>query len=92
VGGCCVTCHGENALTRLYSGDNEKPFAKLASSLKLPQTAYLALQGPLVVPLLDDHEREWWNETDMMGMSKQASWPFSAVVIRSKDRLNRVFP
>lgn len=50
-------------------GDSEAPFAKLASSLRLPQTATLALRGPLVVPLLDEHEREWWNETDMMGMS-----------------------
>lgn len=53
----------------LFTGDSEAPFAKLANSLRLPQTATLALRGPLIVPLLDEHEREWWNETDLMGMS-----------------------
>lgn len=53
-----------------WTGDSEAPFVKLGSTLRLPQTATLALRGPLIVPLLDEHEREWWNETDMMGMSK----------------------
>lgn len=53
----------------VLAGDSEVPFAKLAGTLQLPQTATLALRGPLIVPLLDEHEREWWNETDMMGMS-----------------------
>ena len=59
--------------TRLTAciGDNEKAFAKLGQSLELPQTATLAIQGPLVVPLLDDHEREWWPETDYMGMGER---------------------
>lgn len=59
----------------VLAGDSEVPFAKLASTLQLPQTATLALRGPLIVPLLDEHEREWWNETDMMGMSASESNP-----------------
>lgn len=51
-------------------GDNEQPFARLGKSLALPQTATLALKGPQIVPLLDEHEREWWSETDMLGMGK----------------------
>lgn len=60
-----------NLLILLHGrGDNEQPFAKLAKSLQLPQTATLAIRGPRTVPLLDDHEREWWEETDYMGMGE----------------------
>lgn len=52
------------------AGDSETPFFKLGKSLQLPQTAILAVRGPEIVPLLDEHEREWWNETDMLGMSE----------------------
>ena len=58
---------------RALSGDNEQPFARLGKSLALPQTATLALKGPQIVPLLDEHEREWWAETDMLGMGKSLS-------------------
>lgn len=59
-----------NLLILLHGrGDNDGPFARLGKSLALPQTATLALRGPQIVPLLEEHEREWWNETDMLGMA-----------------------
>lgn len=66
------------------AGDNEKAFAKLGQSLALPQTATLAIQGPLVVPLLDDHEREWWPETDYMGMGERRRFLVDAIAAKNR--------
>ncbi|GAA5860964.1 hypothetical protein JCM1840_002020 [Sporobolomyces johnsonii] len=48
-------------------GDTYHPFAQLGSSLKLPQTAVLALQAPQRVPLLEEQAWQWWDSFDSLG-------------------------
>lgn len=46
-------------------GDSAAPFANLARSLSLPQTATLALNAPLRVPFLEENNLQWWPSFDM---------------------------
>ena len=48
-------------------GDTKAPFASLATSLNLPQTATLSLQGPQRVPLLEEEAYQWWPSFDELG-------------------------
>ncbi|KAL8280142.1 hypothetical protein RQP46_007472 [Phenoliferia psychrophenolica] len=48
-------------------GDTKAPFASLAKSLNLPQTATLSLQGPQRVPLLEEEAYQWWHSFDELG-------------------------
>jgi predicted esterase len=51
-------CDG-NLLILLHGlGDNHKPFSKLAQTMALPQTAYLAINGPEVLPF--DNSYSWF--------------------------------
>ncbi|GAA5973667.1 hypothetical protein JCM21900_005108 [Sporobolomyces salmonicolor] len=57
-------------------GDTSRPFAQLGSSLKLPQTAVLSLQGPQRVPLLEEEAWQWWESFDSLG---ERTSPFSSL-------------
>ncbi|KAF7720867.1 hypothetical protein EC973_005888 [Apophysomyces ossiformis] len=55
-----------NLLILLHGlGDTSKPFARLASKLKLPQTATLAVQAPEPVPYMED-SYQWFPSFDVM--------------------------
>ncbi|GAA6016744.1 hypothetical protein JCM10207_003238 [Rhodosporidiobolus poonsookiae] len=57
-----------NLLILLHGlGDTLHPFANLAHSLNLPQTATLSLQAPERVPLLEDEAYQWWESFDALG-------------------------
>ncbi|KJA14560.1 hypothetical protein HYPSUDRAFT_72507 [Hypholoma sublateritium FD-334 SS-4] len=58
----------ENLLVLLHGlGDTHAPFAKLGKSLKLPQTAVLALRAPAVVPFLYEDAWQWFPAFDGLG-------------------------
>jgi len=58
----------ENLLILLHGlGDTHDPFAKLGKSLKLPQTATLALRGTQQLPWLDEPAFEWYTSFDLLG-------------------------
>jgi len=59
----------ENLLILLHGlGDTHVPFSKLGKSLKLPQTAILALRAPEQVPFLYDEESyQWFTSFDDLG-------------------------
>ena len=60
-----------NLLILLHGlGDTAAPFASLAKSLNLPQTATLSLQGPQRVPLLEEEAYQWWPSFDELGERK----------------------
>jgi len=59
----------ENLLILLHGlGDTHIPFSKLGKSLKLPQTAILALDAPEQVPFLyDEQSYQWFTSFDDLG-------------------------
>ncbi|KAF4612678.1 hypothetical protein D9613_011710 [Agrocybe pediades] len=58
----------ENLLVLLHGlGDTEIPFSKLGKSLKLPQTAVLALRAPEQVPFLYEDAFQWYTSFDDLG-------------------------
>ncbi|KAI0219014.1 hypothetical protein L0F63_002725, partial [Massospora cicadina] len=57
---------GLNLLILLHGlGDNEDNFFKLGKRLNLPQTAVVALQAPLRLPLFEGSYM-WWNSFDLL--------------------------
>ncbi|KAM0791768.1 hypothetical protein ACM66B_004032 [Microbotryomycetes sp. NB124-2] len=48
-------------------GDTDKPFADLARSLNLPQTATLSLRAPERIPLLEEEAYQWWSSFTELG-------------------------
>ncbi|KAF7792941.1 hypothetical protein EIP86_004044 [Pleurotus ostreatoroseus] len=58
----------ENLLILLHGlGDTQKPFARLGKSLKLPQTATLALRAPDLIPFLYEEAYQWYTSFDPLG-------------------------
>ncbi|KAI9513425.1 hypothetical protein F5148DRAFT_971789 [Russula earlei] len=58
----------EDLLVLLHGlGDTHVPFGKLGRSLKLPQTATLALRAPEQVPYLYEHAFQWYPSFDPLG-------------------------
>jgi len=58
----------ENLLILLHGlGDTHVPFSKLGRSLKLPQTATLALRAPEQIPYLEEHAFQWYPSFDALG-------------------------
>ncbi|CAA7269901.1 unnamed protein product [Cyclocybe aegerita] len=58
----------ENLLILLHGlGDTHVPFSKLGKSLKLPQTAVLALRAPEQVPFLYEDAYQWYTSFDDLG-------------------------
>ncbi|KAF8153252.1 hypothetical protein B0H34DRAFT_774248 [Crassisporium funariophilum] len=58
----------ENLLILLHGlGDTHIPFSKLGKSLKLPQTAVLALRAPEQVPFLYEESYQWFTSFDDLG-------------------------
>ncbi|KAG2064575.1 hypothetical protein BDR04DRAFT_1109915 [Suillus decipiens] len=58
----------ENLLILLHGlGDTDVPFARLGRSLKLPQTATLALRAPDLVPFLYEQAFQWYPSFDQLG-------------------------
>ncbi|KAG0704137.1 hypothetical protein DFH29DRAFT_393054 [Suillus ampliporus] len=58
----------ENLLILLHGlGDTNLPFARLGRSLKLPQTATLALRAPDVIPFLYEQAFQWYPSFDQLG-------------------------
>ncbi|KAF9478939.1 hypothetical protein BDN70DRAFT_906467 [Pholiota conissans] len=58
----------ENLLILLHGlGDTHVPFSKLGKSLKLPQTAILALRAPEQVPFLYEDAWQWYPSFDDLG-------------------------
>ncbi|KAF5310847.1 hypothetical protein D9619_008005 [Psilocybe cf. subviscida] len=58
----------ENLLILLHGlGDTHRPFSKLGQSLKLPQTAVLALRAPEQVPFLYEDAWQWYPSFDDLG-------------------------
>ncbi|KAF9233902.1 hypothetical protein BU15DRAFT_90177 [Melanogaster broomeanus] len=58
----------ENILILLHGlGDSHAPFAKLARSLNLPQTAVLALRAPEQIPYLYEQAFQWYASFDPLG-------------------------
>ncbi|KAG1737499.1 uncharacterized protein EDB91DRAFT_1140192 [Suillus paluster] len=58
----------ENLLILLHGlGDTNVPFARLGRSLKLPQTATLALRAPDVIPFLYEQAFQWYPSFDQLG-------------------------
>jgi len=58
----------ENLLVLLHGlGDTHIPFSNLGRSLKLPQTATLALRAPEQIPYLYEHAFQWYPSFDPLG-------------------------
>jgi len=58
----------ENMLILLHGlGDTHLPFARLARSLKLPQTATLAIRAPEQIPYLYEQAFQWYTSFDPLG-------------------------
>ncbi|KAG8863169.1 hypothetical protein FRB96_009351 [Tulasnella sp. 330] len=70
----------ENLLILLHGlGDTHKPFANLGRSLKLPQTATLALKAPLQIPYLYEPAFQWYPSFDQLGDLLTSPNPTGAV-------------
>eukprot|EP01117_Protostelium_nocturnum_P000413 TRINITY_DN10479_c0_g1_i1.p1 TRINITY_DN10479_c0_g1~~TRINITY_DN10479_c0_g1_i1.p1 ORF type:complete len:323 (+),score=91.28 TRINITY_DN10479_c0_g1_i1:74-1042(+) len=55
----------ENILILFHGlGDSEKPYAAFAKQFNLPQTACMAMRGPLSVPLLEEGHYHWFPTYD----------------------------
>ncbi|KAF8606539.1 hypothetical protein BDV93DRAFT_537063 [Ceratobasidium sp. AG-I] len=60
----------ENLLVVLHGlGDTMAPFVRMAKQFKLPQTATLVLQGPELIPFLDEGEEmyQWYTSFTSLG-------------------------
>ncbi|KZP30753.1 hypothetical protein FIBSPDRAFT_850204, partial [Athelia psychrophila] len=70
----------ENLLILLHGlGDTHVPFAKLGRSLKLPQTATLALRASEQVPFLYEDSYQWYPSFDLLGEVIRAPNPTIAL-------------
>ncbi|PCH37400.1 hypothetical protein WOLCODRAFT_84130 [Wolfiporia cocos MD-104 SS10] len=77
----------ENLLILLHGlGDTHIPFGKLGRSLKLPQTATLALRAPEQIPFLYEQAFQWYTSFDPLGELLDRPNPTPAL-----DLLSRVF-
>lgn len=75
----------ENLLILLHGlGDTHLPFSKLGLSLKLPQTAVLALRAPEQVPFLDEPAFQWYTSFDDLGDLLDRPNPTQALELMSK--------
>ncbi|KAH9474827.1 putative hydrolase [Psilocybe cubensis] len=75
----------ENLLILLHGlGDTELPFSKMGKSLKLPQTAVLALRAPEQVPFLYEEAYQWYTSFDDLGETITRPNPTPALQFLSK--------
>ncbi|KAF8166380.1 hypothetical protein BJ912DRAFT_863162 [Pholiota molesta] len=75
----------ENLLILLHGlGDTHLPFSKLGKSLKLPQTAILALRAPEQVPFLYEDAWQWYPSFDDLGEPIAHPNPTPAIEFLSK--------
>jgi len=75
----------ENLLILLHGlGDTHIPFSKLGKSLKLPQTAILALRAPEQVPFLYEESYQWFTSFDELGEIIERPNPTPALQYLSK--------
>ncbi|OAX36903.1 alpha/beta-hydrolase [Rhizopogon vinicolor AM-OR11-026] len=80
----------ENLLILLHGlGDTNVPFARLGRSLKLPQTATLALLAPEVIPFLYEEAFQWYPSFDQLGDLIERPNPTPALNLL-KDVLNHL--
>jgi len=74
----------ENLLILLHGlGDTHLPFSKLGHSLKLPQTAVLALRAPEQVPFLYAESYQWYPSFTPLGELIPSPNPTSAISLLS---------
>lgn len=75
----------ENLLILLHGlGDTHKPFGRLGRSLKLPQTATLALRAPDLIPYLYEEAYQWYESFDPLGELIPNPNPTPALELMSK--------
>jgi len=75
----------ENLLILLHGlGDTHVPFSKLGKSLKLPQTAILALRAPEQVPFLYEESYQWFTSFDDLGEMIERPNPTPAIQYLTK--------
>ncbi|KAF8958933.1 hypothetical protein BDZ97DRAFT_1761745 [Flammula alnicola] len=75
----------ENLLILLHGlGDTHLPFLKLGKSLKLPQTAILAIRAPEQVPFLYEDAYQWYTSFDDLGETIERPNPTPALQFLSK--------
>ncbi|KAF8884200.1 hypothetical protein CPB84DRAFT_1686006 [Gymnopilus junonius] len=75
----------ENLLILLHGlGDTEVPFWKLGKSLRLPQTAVLALRAPEQIPYLYENAFQWYTSFDEFGEMIERPNPTPALQLLSK--------
>jgi len=75
----------ENLLILLHGlGDTHVPFSKLGRSLKLPQTATLALCAPEQIPFLYEQAFQWYPSFDPLGELIDRPNPTTALELVSK--------
>ncbi|GJE93167.1 hypothetical protein PsYK624_093260 [Phanerochaete sordida] len=75
----------ENLLILLHGlGDTHKPFGRLGRSLKLPQTATLALRAPDLIPYLYEEAYQWYESFDPLGELIPNPNPSPALALMSK--------
>ncbi|EMD36986.1 hypothetical protein CERSUDRAFT_114886 [Gelatoporia subvermispora B] len=77
----------ENLLILLHGlGDSHEPFGNLGRSLKLPQTATLALRGPDLLPyhVPSDNAYQWFPTFDQLGEMLSDPNPSSALDLLDK--------
>ncbi|KAL0573900.1 hypothetical protein V5O48_008048 [Marasmius crinis-equi] len=75
----------ENLLILLHGlGDTHIPFSKLGRSLKLPQTAILALRAPEKIPFLHEEAYQWYTSFDQLGDLIDRPNPTPALDLLSK--------
>jgi len=75
----------ENLLILLHGlGDTHAPFSKLGLSLKLPQTATLALRGSEQIPFLYQQAFQWYTSFDPLGDMIDRPNPTPALKLLSK--------
>ncbi|KIP10747.1 hypothetical protein PHLGIDRAFT_196338 [Phlebiopsis gigantea 11061_1 CR5-6] len=72
----------ENLLILLHGlGDTHKPFAKLGTTLQLPQTATLALRAPDLIPYLYEEAYQWYESFDPLGELLRSPNPTPALAL-----------
>ncbi|KAH9856075.1 hypothetical protein C2E23DRAFT_501623 [Lenzites betulinus] len=75
----------ENLLILLHGlGDTHLPFSKLGRSLRLPQTATLALRAPEMIPFLYEEAYQWYTSFDNLGELLERPNPTPALELMTK--------
>jgi len=75
----------ENLLILLHGlGDSHAPFTKLGRSLRLPQTATLALRAPDQIPYLYEQAFQWYTSFDPLGDIIERPNPTPALDVMAK--------